>query len=116
MSISSINYCETFYTELDLTRIIVIPTYYYFHRMQLELKTNALSVHSNLVGATHRYLILLMMDYKYSTLYNVPYVRPVQPGILLIPQNFTLIVSYELKRVYDENLQFFTKFSELNRP
>ena len=57
--------------------------------MQLELKTNAVSVHSNLRGATHRNIGLFMIDTKYAILSNLPYVRPLHPGILqyqIMPQ------------------------------
>ena len=52
MSISTVNYCDTFFPKLDLNRIIGISTYDTLHQIQLELKTNALSVNSKLGGAT----------------------------------------------------------------
>ena len=102
-----VNYRETLFPKPDLTRIIGIFTYNAFQPMQLELKTNALFVHSNLGGATHGYLLLLMKNTKYATLSNLPYIHPVHPSILIITNNATRIASYELKRVCKENLQFF---------
>ena len=64
MSIPSVNYRETFFFKPDLTNIFGIPTYTYLHQIQLELKINALSVHSNLGGVTHVHLVLLMIDNK----------------------------------------------------
>ena len=83
--------------------------------MQLELKTNAISVHSNLGCATHGHLGILMMDTKYATLSNIPYAFPIHPGIILIPNNDTYVASYEPKQVYDENLRFFTKYADSKR-
>ena len=102
-----VNYCETFLLKPDITRIFGIPNYNSFHQIQLELKTNALSVHSNLGGATHIHLVLLMINTKYATLSNVPYLRPVHPSILIIPNNATHVASSKLKRVYDKNIQYF---------
>ena len=107
MSISTLNYCETFFLKPDLTKILIIPTYNAFHQIQLDLKTKALFVHYNLGGATYGNLGLLMTDTKYSTMSNFLYVRPVHPVIILIPNNATRVASYELKRVYDKNLRVF---------
>ena len=99
MSISTVNYCDTFFPKLDITRILGIHTYNVLHQIQLEIKTNAVSVHSNFVGGTHGHFRLFMTNTKYATLSNVTYIRPVHPGILLIPNNATRIASYKLKRV-----------------
>ena len=73
MSIQLVNYRETYFTKPDLTRILGIPTYEALHQMQLELKTNALSVHSNLGGAVHGHLGLLMTDVQYALLSDTVY-------------------------------------------
>ena len=111
MIISTVNYRETFITKPDITRILGIPTYYALHKMKIEIKTNALYIHSNLGDATHINLGIFMTDTKYATLSNVLYVRTVHPGTLLIPKNTMRVESYEIKRVYDENLQVFHKVS-----
>ena len=107
MSISTVNYLKTFFPKPYLTIILVVPTYNALHQIQLEIKTNALYVHSNLGGATHGHLGLLITNTKYATLSKIPYVRTVHPGILKIPNNDTSSESYELKRVYDRNLLVF---------
>ena len=104
MSISTVNYQETFLLKPDLIRIIGIPTYDNLHQMQLELKSNALYVHSNLGGGTHGHLGLLMNYTRYATLSSVVYVCPVHPGILQTFSNAIIFSSYKLKRVYDKNL------------
>ena len=107
MSISTVNYRKTFFPKLDLTRIIGIPTYDALHQINLELKNSALSIKSNLEGATHGNLGILMINVKYDTLSPVPYVRPLHPVIILISNNAARVASYKLKRVYDKNLQVF---------
>ena len=107
MRISTGNYQKTIFPKRDLTRILGIPTYDALHQMQLELNINALYVHSNLGGVTHRHIGLLMTNTKYATLSTVAYTRPVHPSILQTPSNATDVASYKLKRVYDKNLGVF---------
>ena len=71
--------------------------------MKLDINTKDISVHYNLGGATNGHLRLFMMNTKYTTLSNAPYVRPMQPGLLLIPNNATRVASYELKKDYGDN-------------
>ena len=93
----SASYLEDFFPKPDITRILGIPTYDSLHQIKLELKTNALSIFSNPVGATHGHLGLLMTNTKYATLSNVPYVCPVHPVIIIITKNATRVSLYELK-------------------
>ena len=99
MRISTVNYQETFFLKPYLTRILRIPTYDALHQMKLELKSNALSIHSNLGGGTQGNLGLLMTNTKYATRSPVPYGHPVHPGIVQIPNNATRVAPYVLKRV-----------------
>ena len=109
MSISTVNYHEKFLLKPDLTRILGIQTYDSLHQMQLKLKSNALYFHSNLGGGTNGHLGLLITNTKYATLSPVPYVHPVHPGIILITNNTIRVASYELKRVYNDNIRVFHK-------
>ena len=96
MSISTVNYRRTFHSKLDLTRILGILTYDALHQMQLELKSKALSVHFNLGGRTHRHIRILITNTKYTTLSPVPYVRTRHPGILIIHNNTSHVISLKL--------------------
>ena len=93
MSISMVNYQETFFLEPAFTRILDIPTYHALHQMKLEMNINALSVYSNLRGVTHVHLGILMTNTNYATLSSVAYVRPMHPIILQIPSNATRVAS-----------------------
>ena len=66
MIIPSVNYRGNFLPKPYLTNIFDIPTYEYLYQMQLELKTNALSVHSNIGGGTHGHIVLLMTNAQYD--------------------------------------------------
>ena len=81
MSIFAVNYLKAFFPKPDITITLDIYTYDYLHHMQLELKTNALSVHLNLGGATHGHLELLLTNTKFATLSNDLYLGPVHPNI-----------------------------------
>ena len=102
MSIPLFIYRENFFPNPDLTKIFDIPTYESFHKMQLELKTNAISIHSNLGGAAHGNLVLLITDARYSLISNATYEQH-----LHIPNNATPITADVLKRSFDENLHVF---------
>ena len=83
MSISMVNFYETFFPKPDLTIILGTPTYDDLHQMQLEILKNALSIHSNLGYATHGHIGLFMTNTKYAKLSNVLYVRTTPPPPVL---------------------------------
>jgi hypothetical protein len=87
MSIPTVNYREVFFEHPDLSRIIGIPTYETLHTLNQELKSNAISVHSNLGGGQHGHLGLVISPNAYALLSNMPYARPGYPAPLAIPQN-----------------------------
>ena len=73
--INSVNYREDetcFPKQEDLTRRPGCPTYESLHQLQLELKANTISVHSNLLGGgnQHGHLGLLMTDQQYALIVN----------------------------------------------
>ena len=72
--------------------------------MQLELKANAISVHSNLGGGNHGHLGLLMTDPQYTLIVNTPYVRPVHPGIFVLAGGETRVQADAFQRAHDETL------------
>ena len=109
MIIYLVYYRVDFFPKPDLIRILGIPTYDDLHPMKLDLKNNALSIQSNIGGANHGHLGLLMTDAKYNVLSNEQYVCTTHPGILLKLNNGTRVASYKLKHIYNENLQVFHK-------
>ena len=88
-----VNYRETFFPEPAFTRILEIPTYHALHQMKLEMKINAIFLHSNLEEVILGHLGILMTNTNYATLSSVAYVRPMHPSILQIPSNATRVAS-----------------------
>ena len=113
-SIPLVNYCGTFSPNLGLTKIFVIPTYESLHQMQLELKTNDISVHYNLGVGTNGHLKLLLTNYQYSLITNTAYVRPVHPIFIHIPNNVTRVAINVFTHSFNKPLCFFIKLEELN--
>ena len=107
MTISTINYHEAIFEHPNLTKIIGIPTYDALHLLHNEIKSNAISVHSNIGGVQHGYLGLVVSPTACTLLSNSPFVPPIHPGILAIPVVVTCHAQDELKRQYDENIQLF---------
>ena len=105
--INSVNYRETCFPKQDLTRCPGRPNYESLHQMQLELKANAISVHSNLGGGNHGHLGLLMTDPQYTLIVNTPYVRPVHPGIFVLAGGETRVQADAFQCAHDETLRVF---------
>ena len=108
MSIPAINYRETFFPNPDLTRIIGIPTYETLRTLNIELKTNAQSVHSNLGGGNLGHLGLILTPTQYALISPLPYIRPpVHPGVLTIPPGTARIPAEAATRAHTEELRIF---------
>ena len=108
MSIPAINYRETFFPNPDLTRIIGIPTYETLRTLNIELKTNAQSVHSNLGGGHLGHLGLILTATQYALISPLPYVRPpVHPGVLTILPGTARIPAETAARAHTEALRVF---------
>ena len=75
--------------------------------MHLDLKADALSVHSNLGGVTHGHLELLVTNAQYALISNTIYLCPVKPVILHILNNATCVAADVLKRYFGENIRVF---------
>ena len=93
MIIPSVNNRETLFPMPNLINILGIPNYESLHQMQLDIKTNALSVYSKLGGGTHEHLGLLITNSHYALISNATYVRLVHPGIIHIPNNAARIAA-----------------------
>ena len=74
------------YPVLDKTH--GIPTFIGMTKLKKQLKSNAQSVTSDLLGgARHGHLVLGLTPEDYTTVSNEPYAFPVHPGTLTIPRN-----------------------------
>ena len=89
MAPAAVNYRETHFLHAELTKIIGQPTYSSLHALFIQLKANAMSVHSNLGGGRHGHLGLLLVTQAYRLLSSIPYVRPPYPPTPVYPPYIT---------------------------
>ena len=59
---SNINYKDTIFKRAKLTHIRVNPTFETLHKLQKDIKANAKSVYSNLVGGAHLQIGLVLTN------------------------------------------------------
>jgi len=107
MSISTINYRETYFPKPDLSPIIGRPKFESLYRLIIDLQANVQSVHSNLGGGTHGHLGLIMTPTQYAIHSTTPYDRPTYTGSLAIPVGTTRLAAEELERNHIESLRLF---------
>ena len=107
MSIPAVNYRETSFEKPDLTLIIGKPDFETLYQLIIDLRTNALSVHSNLGGGNHGHLGLLMTPVQYALEAQVAYIRPDHPGTLTIPAATARHLADQMEHEYKENVRIF---------
>ena len=108
MASSAINYRELFFENNELTRIEGEPTAEHLIRLNRELKSNALSVYSNLGGARHGHLFLVMTPAQFALISPTAFVRPNHPGVLItIPPGTTQQMTTTLREQHKEDIRLF---------
>jgi hypothetical protein len=107
MASSGINYRETYFEFPELTKLQGEPTPESLFQLRNELKANAQSVFSNLSDGAHGHLALVLNDAQYALITALPFVRPVHPGTLNIPEGTTGPMSTVLREAHQENLRLF---------
>ena len=107
MAIAAVNYKESFFEHTELTPIIGRPNYKSLHRLHQEIKTNAMTVHSNLGGGAFGYLGLVMTPSEYAFISPVPFVKPIYPGPLTIPPGLSVYKARQLATDHKEILRLF---------
>ena len=75
------------------------------HKMQIELKTNALFVHSNKGGGSYGHLGLMVTGDQYALISNIAYMREPYPGELVLAQNATHVAAEAQQRAHDEHIR-----------
>ena len=78
------------------------------YKLHKELKANAQAVYSNLSDGAHGHLALVLSDAQYALLVTAqPFVPPVHPGPLAIPDGTTGSMSTVLKEAHQEEVCIF---------
>ena len=109
-----IDYKNNIFEYPDLTRIIGEPTTASLITLHREVKSNAQSVPSILGGGENGHLGLVVTPETYATLVpgNTPYIRPQNPGSLLILGNET---QHQIAQRRDEHATATKVFREVIR-
>jgi hypothetical protein len=103
----AINYRDAYFKYPELTCIEGEPRAEHLIQLNKELKSNAISVYSNLGGAQHGHLFLVMTPVQYSMISATPFVRPPHPGPLHIEPGTTQHMATTLKEEHKEKLRLF---------
>jgi len=83
--------------------------------MKCLLKANACSVSSNLGGGLHGLLALVLSPAQFDLISDVPFVRPVHPGPLVIPAGTTAAMSTILRDQHAEALRQFREVQSVEK-
>ena len=83
------------------------PDFYTVQKWHNLLKANAMQVHTSLFGGQHGYLALLLSTTAYALISPAAVVRPVHPGILVIPVLTTQHMARTMTDAHKEELRVF---------
>ena len=109
INFSTVDYISMYFEHPTLAKIHGEPNYTMLRKMKNELMRNTASVPSNLGGGTNSHLGLLLSALDYSNVNATAYVRPVHPGILVIPPGTT---QHESTRLRDNHKHATLEFRE----
>ena len=82
---SNIDYVSTYFEIPELTKIHGRPTFETLKVIKNELKTNGSSVTTDLGGGLNGHVGIVTTPAEYTLVSIIPYVRPVHPGPLVLP-------------------------------
>ena len=107
MSVSQINYRETYFQYTTLTKIRGDPTYLSLSELERECRANGTSVQTTLGGGTQGHLGLTCSAPAYERVApGTPFIRPVLP-VLQQTANATGFQIEAARTVYDDELKVF---------
>ena len=115
-STSSAKYKYFYFEHPVLTTIRWEPTYETLHHLKNKLKSNTISVPTNLGGGNHGYLGMVLTPAEYRRiLSNDPFTRPPNPGVLIQNMNGTAaqIASAENNHRLTKNIYLETLLLEI---
>ena len=106
MTETQIDYTKYFAVK-ELPKIHGEPDYIQLKQLKDYLKANATRVSSELGGGAHGHLGLILTDAEYTNVSPVPYVRPIHPGPLIIPQGTTQHAANALRDAHKRTITLF---------
>ena len=115
MAPSTVNYRNTLFEHTPLPKHTGEPTFEIIRTLHNLLKTNSSDVLTSLGGANHGYLGLLLSDASYALVSPAPFIRPLHPGILVIPDGTTLHMTTTLRDQHKEALRLFLECKNVEK-
>ena len=105
---TNVNYRDNYFQHTDLTPIRGEPTNETLKTLVNEIKENAQTVHSTLVGGANGHLGLVLTTARYNQIApGQPYVRPIFPGTLTIPPGQTNAQALITRDQHNEAIRLF---------
>ena len=115
MGTSNVDYRNTLFETSTLPKHTGEPNFEIIRNLHNLLKTNAADVLTSLGGANHGYLGLLLSDAAYALVSAAPFLRPLHPGILVIPQGTTAHMAATLRDQHKEALRLFLECKNVEK-
>ena len=116
MKTGSVDYASSYFKYKTATPIRGEPTNKALKRLKLELQANASSVETDLGGGDHGYLGLVLTDQEYASIPGTePFIAPMYPGPLDIPNNATPIQALNLKDQHSEEKRLHLECRNVER-
>ena len=111
-----IDYKNNYFEYPELTRIHGEPKTASLIKIRNEMRTNAMTVPSELGGGTHGHLGLLCDAATYAAIPGTtPYIRPTTPGLLIIPAGRTQHQIAQQQTHHAERLRVFREANNVER-
>ena len=103
---TNINYVDNYFQIKTLTKIHGEPSFETLRILRDQIKANSGSVATHLGGGQHGYLGLLLSAVLYNQVApGTPFLCPVNPGPLVIPQGTTQHAATRLREDHAEALR-----------
>ena len=116
MKIGSIDYAASYFKYKIGILIRGEPTNKALKRLKLELQANASSVETDLEGGDHGYCGLVLTDQEYALIPGTqPFIPPMYPSPLDIPNDATPIQVLNLKDQHSEERYLYLEYKNVEK-
>ena len=112
---SNIDYINNHFEFPILTKIHGHPDYEQLKQIKDELRANATSVTANLGGGAHGHLGLVLDDAEYTFVSPTAYVRPLHPGVSVIPPGTPNWQAQMLREDHKEAIRLFNEITNIEK-
>ena len=117
MSLGAVDYASLYFKYKTPTPIQGTPTHKTLKRLKAELRANASSVETDFRGGDHGYLGLVLSANEYADINpNHPFVAPIYPGELVIPNNATQVQAFTMQDRHAERKRIYYECKNVEKP